>query len=400
MDLEKSLAPVFFDAFENRFRLAGRLVTLTGLHIGAGASGDPMATDLPVVRDGSGQPFVPGSSLKGVVRSAAEGLIRGAFDRPPKDQDPKPPIWSCDVVGHAPCVSDADVKRWRDDFLSTPPQPDEQRLVFEEVWAQSCTVCRLFGSLALASRVRFPDLPLDDVAAPLEVRNGVGIDRDKEQAASGVLYDFEAVPPSTAFDLLVLVDNARDHEIGLLLYLFDELHRGHLALGGKSSRGLGRVSVEWTSLEETQLQRGSPFARLLEDRQLIPAEAPAPELPLPEQGDQDLWRQLAEILDAQETVDISTIGGAMDEHGWTKAALNERLELGDPRNRGYRKDALEQLEQCGRLLRKDKTTWIPKLRADEAESDGADLARRLRPVYQRFVGALDAVWQHALEEVA
>ena len=397
MDLEKSLAPVFLDAFENRFRLAGRLVTRTGLHIGAGASGDPMATDLPVVRDGSGRPFVPGSSLKGVIRSAAEALIRGTFDRPAKGQDP-PPLWSCDVVGHDPCVSDADLKRWRADLLSTPPQPDEQRLVFEEVWAKSCTVCRLFGSLALASRVRFPDLPLDDVAAPLEVRNGVGIDRDKEQAASGVLYDFEAVPPSTTFDLLVLVDNGRDHEIGLLLYLFDELHRGHLALGGKSSRGLGRVSVEWRSLEETRLERGSPFARLLDDRELIPAQAPARDLPLPEQGDQDLWRQLADALDALETVDESSIGAAMETHGWTKAALISGLAL-EGGGRKYRKTALERLRDCGRLVERDGLL-VPKLRAEEAESDGADLARRLRPIYQRFVGALDAVWQHALEEVA
>lgn len=385
--------PVFLDAFENRFRLEGRLVTQTGLHIGAGGSGDPLATDLPVVRDALGRPYIPGSSLKGVMRSAAEALFRSVFPRPSKGA-PKPDFWACDVVGHDPCVTNDDVKGWREAILSRPPTADEQRMVVEEVWRESCTICRLFGSLALASRARFPDLPLAETAPPLEVRNGVGIDRDKEQAADGVLYDFEAVPPSTVFDLLVLVDNARAHEIGLLLYLFDELHRGHLALGGKSSRGLGRMAVEWTSLEETTLAHGSPFAHLLERRQLLPDQIPTPALPLPEVGDTGLWRQMAEALDAHQEVDESTVGAAMEQNSWTKAALIDGLAL-EGGSRKYRRSVLDRLLGCGRLVEKEGAL-VPKVMADEAEADGAALERRLRPVYQKYVGALDKAWNDAV----
>ena len=123
-----------------------------------------------------------------------------------------------------------------------------------DVWSRSCTICRLFGSLALASRVRFPDLPLRGGMPLLEIRNGVGIDRDRELAASGVLYDFEAVPPGTAFDLIVILDNYYDAEAGLILWLFDQLGQGHLALGGKTSRGLGpgRRRVEGYSRDQAQ----------------------------------------------------------------------------------------------------------------------------------------------------
>ncbi len=409
------LKPIFLDKFENKFRLHGKLMTSTGLHIGAGASGDPLATDLPVVRNAVGEPYVPGSSLKGVLRSAAEGLLRGAFERTDKEGNLSQ-LWSCDFVGGVPCVThkrlDAIQKEVnellkKDKNEEKDKNEDEgiseleaKRMEVEEVWKESCTVCRLFGSLALASRVRFPDLPIIEASGPLEIRNGVGIDRDRELAADGVLYDFEAVPPSTVFDLLVLVDNGRDHEIGLLIYLFDELHRGHLALGGKSSRGLGRVAVTWDQLAEITLNQGSPFTHLLKEEQLLPEAAKAPELPLPEAGDRELWRQIAEHLDSLDAVDETTIGDLAQDREWTKADLINDLSL-ECSTRKWRETILERLQSCGRLVEMDGSL-IPKLAADEAEDDSAVMARRLRPVYQRFVGSLEEVWQQALpqQEVA
>lgn len=405
---ENAFRPTFLDKFENKFRLQGKLVTLTGLHIGAGASGDPLATDSPVVRNTVGEPYIPGSSLKGVLRSATEGLLRGAFDRTNKKGDLSE-LWSCDFVGRKPCVSHDRLEGIRQetaDRIKAAKQEgddvselDAKRMEVRDVWKESCTVCRLFGSLALASRVRFPDLPMIEASGPLEVRNGVGIDRDRELAADGVLYDFEAVPPSTVFDLLVLVDNGRDHEIGLIVYLFDELHRGQLALGGKSSRGLGRVAVTWERLEEITLKQGSPFAHLLQERQLLAEEAGLPQLPLPKDGDQELWRQIAESLDSFDAVDESVVKSLAQQNSWTKALLIDRLSLG--KGRKWLEPILERLQTCGRLVERDGML-IPRLVADEAESDSAELTRRLRPVYQRFVGSLDEVWQQALpqQEVA
>ncbi len=383
--------PAFLDVFDRRLHLEGRLITRTGLHIGAGGSGDPLATDLPVVRDAAGQPFVPGSSLKGVVRSAAESLLR-TFPRP--RSEPWPKLWTCNAVGQDPCVDDKRVKKLREDFLPDQPTADDHRLVAEAIWEESCTVCRLFGSLALASRVRFPDLPLAEDAPLLEVRNGVGIDRDKELAADGVLYDFEAVPPGTVFALTVIADNYADFEIGLLLYLFDELHSGNLALGGKSSRGLGQVRIDWQRMDETSLAKGSPFARLLSHRELLKEEEAAPEvvLPVPDGGDTELWRRLAERLDEFDVVDTGAVGKIAKAEGWYKGDVNQRLALGLTHKRKAWNEVLERLTACGRLVDL-KGTLLPAARAG-AEEAAEDVAvdPRLTPIYDRFVGAMDVLW--------
>ncbi len=383
--------PAFLDVFDRRLHLGGRLVTRTGLHIGAGGSGDPLATDLPVVRDAAGQPFVPGSSLKGVVRSAAESLLR-TFPRP--RSEPWPKLWTCNAVGQDPCVDGKRVKKLRQDFLPAQPTADDHRLVVEAIWEESCPICRLFGSLALASRVRFPDLPLAEDAPLLEVRNGVGIDRDKELAADSVLYDFEAVPPGTSFELTVIADNYADFEIGLLLYLFDELHSGHLALGGKSSRGLGQVRVEWQRMEETSLAKGSPFARLLSHRELLEEEEAAPEvvLPLPEGGDAELWRRLAERLDEFDEVDTGAVGRVAADEGWFKGPINERLCLGLTHKRKTWNGVLVRLVECGGLVGQ-LGRLVPAARAG-AEDAAEDVAvdPRLTQIYDRFVGAMDELW--------
>ncbi|MEO1369139.1 MAG: CRISPR-associated RAMP protein Csx7, partial [Acidobacteriota bacterium] len=297
------------DIFERRLRLEGQLITRTGLHIGAGGSGDPIGTDLPVVRDGLGRPMIPGASLKGVMRSAAEALLRH-FPRPRQGTPAAdhPLLWTCDIIGKDPCLDHDRLKELREE-LSDRPKAGDLRSLAEKAWNESCTVCRLFGSSAMAGRVRFPDLLLAPKQASLmEVRNGVGIDRDKGQAAAGVLYDFEAVPPQTRFELTVIADNYDDFEIGLLLYLFDELHRGSLALGGKTTRGLGQVEVRWRHLEETSvnpsLDGANPFANLLR-RECFQEEAGEPaerELPIPGGGEREKWQELALTLDGLESV--------------------------------------------------------------------------------------------------
>ena len=66
-----------FDLLRERIVLTGTLTTRTALHIGGGA-GELEAVDLPVVKTNRGDPFIPGSSLKGVVRSTVEALLRSA----------------------------------------------------------------------------------------------------------------------------------------------------------------------------------------------------------------------------------------------------------------------------------------------------------------------------------
>ena len=59
-----------FDRLDNRYSLTGALIVDRALHVGLGSPlGD---VDMPVMRDRSGKPFVPGSSVRGAIRSVVE----------------------------------------------------------------------------------------------------------------------------------------------------------------------------------------------------------------------------------------------------------------------------------------------------------------------------------------
>jgi CRISPR-associated RAMP protein (TIGR02581 family) len=408
------MTALLFDTFTGRLRLEGRLTTRTALHIGAGGSGDPLGTDLPVVRDGSGRPYIPGSSLKGVLRSAAEALFHGA---PFADRAPRPPLSACRIMAGLPCVTHQFVEEVRKEKEAEnrarmdPTRPaDVSRMVAETVWAESCTICRLFGSLELASRVRFPDLPLaDENLPPLELRNGVGIDRDKGLAADRVLYDFEAVPPGTSFRLTVVLDNPDDADAGLLLYLVHELDQGNLALGGKASRGLGLVQVQWDSIVETRIREENPFAELLSRRDLlkssVPAEAPVEEPAgpkLPATGDPAAWQTLADLIVELKEADRSFLGQKASERGLTKANLNEKLGLGleEKKARKAWDHILDRLLDSGFLVERNGKLIPAALAAAEerkakTEAPPSRPALVLQEIIDRFVGALGQRWEEA-----
>jgi len=142
----------------------------------------------------------------------------------------------------------------------------------KELWENSCTVCRLFGSPWLASRVYFRDAKLRNIEEMLlltEVRDGVGIDRDLGTAKEGIKFDFEVVPKGAAFDIHILVENAEDWEVGLLLLALRAIKQGELPLGGKTTRGLG-----WGSLEELKVEKVSKENLLewLQGQPCVPVE--------------------------------------------------------------------------------------------------------------------------------
>lgn len=204
-----------------------RLTCKSGLHIGAGKSADLAGSDLPVVRDASGRPFVPGSSLRGVLRGGIEAISRSlGLDR---------------AVGHT------------GPRAAVNPQ---ERPSLEEDWGSWDLAERLFGRAALssgersyASRLQISDLVLETDGEPLgiELRDGVAIDRETRTASDSKKFDQEVVPAGTRFRGRVRLKNPADYEIGLLaqgLWMFDQ---GLLLLGGKSSRGLGWVGIETTA---------------------------------------------------------------------------------------------------------------------------------------------------------
>jgi len=215
--------------FENRIVIRAELVAQTGLRIGAGGqSADPTASDLPVMKTSDGQPFIPGSSLRGVLRSHVERIVR-AFEDVDHGRGACSPTNTTEW-----CIKPEDIKALREKLRNEPEK------LAQEVFQKSCRVCRVFGSPWLASRVRVSDLPCTN-GAQAEKRDAVAIDREKETVANK--YDFEAVPVGSKFALEIIAENLNEMERGLLWLGIEELQRGQILLGGFKSRGLGWVKL-------------------------------------------------------------------------------------------------------------------------------------------------------------
>jgi CRISPR-associated RAMP protein (TIGR02581 family) len=230
-----------WDTFASRLEITARLVCRTGVRVGRGGeAAEPTATDLPVMTDDTGLPFLPGSSLRGVLRAHVERLVRSL------EPDPGGGRGACNpVVEQEWCVTGDRIRGWREEQRRARRQegaPEKADARFaQQVWQRSCRVCRVFGSPWLASRVRVADLPCVAGGA-VERRDGVSIDRDKETVANK--YDFEAVPAGTAFRLGLVAENLGQAERGLLWLGLRELQEGRLALGGFKGRGLGQVALD------------------------------------------------------------------------------------------------------------------------------------------------------------
>jgi CRISPR-associated RAMP protein (TIGR02581 family) len=234
-----------FYRFENRTAVTATLVMQTALSVGSRTSFLPAGSDLPVMKTPEGIPYIPGSSLKGVVRAYLERLLR-TMDALGKQVHGER-LWACDPLEESGrCVTSQRKKKLIEDY------PEDAKLT-RQLYTESCTACRLFGSPWLASRVAFQDARLLNAEALLrltEVRDGVGIDRDLGVAKTRIKYDFETVPAGARFGISIVVENAEVWEIGLLMMALETMRNTSLPLGGKTTRGLG-----WGTLSDLRVER-------------------------------------------------------------------------------------------------------------------------------------------------
>ena len=245
-----------FEKLKVRYVLEADLVAKTGLRVGAGKSLDAAATNLPIMRDALGRPFIPGSSVKGVLRSGLESALRGLGSPALRACDPFAALADrSEPVGYDPdrdhllrtCERTTILKRDADGRIDSSRE-------LGWILENTCTVCGLFGSPSLGGRVFVHDLPMVGVAHT-EVRDGVGLDRDLGTAATGAKYDVEVVPPGTRFGMELLLENVDEIQLALVLRCLRMLDEGELLLGGMTSRGLGRVKVDQPKLKRTTARR-------------------------------------------------------------------------------------------------------------------------------------------------
>ena len=93
-----------FDKFINRYIIKGEIVAVTALHIGATEDFHPNGSMNPFFRNAEGLPVIPGSSLKGVLRSFAQQLLSGNNIVISSRK-----LWTC--CESAPCIDEDEIKQ-------------------------------------------------------------------------------------------------------------------------------------------------------------------------------------------------------------------------------------------------------------------------------------------------
>jgi CRISPR-associated protein Csm3 len=254
---------------QTELRLIGKLIldgTLhcdTGLHIGAGkGSLEIGGADNPVVKDAFGRPYIPGSSLRGRIRSLLEQATGLAV--------PSELVYLSKRKGQEVRIHQSD-------------RPDDEIcLLFgrNPGRMEKVTGEQVEGTSASPARLTVYDAPLnlDSITAAMrenlddeltEVKSENAIDRITSQANPRTL---ERVPAGARFQVRMILDILCEEDKALLSTLAQGLRLlEDDTLGGGGSRGSGRVRFSGIRLAwrgRNYYSAGAPETELLADGDL------------------------------------------------------------------------------------------------------------------------------------
>lgn len=206
-----------FEKLEQRCILQGSITALTDIHIGAGkGSGHEIGDiDLPILKDSFGRAYIPGSSIKGKVRTEAERIER--------------------EIGGDVC---------------TPPDVKRMCGTIKSKLDDLCICCRVFGTagdnISSASKVRFRDSYPTEKVEQTDVRTGIAMNRSTASVRERALYSVESIPAGTQFEFELVTENLSEEESTLLRASIKSVEDS--AIGGGSSRGFGKVKFQFSKL--------------------------------------------------------------------------------------------------------------------------------------------------------
>lgn len=221
--------------------LDGPILIKSGL---ANISGPDMAF-VTVFRNGREEFYLPGSSLKGILRSHAERIVR-TFNSDA----------ACDPFGKEDdmsCSASFTKRKDREFDLNMP-----------KVYKDACLTCKLFGSLWFAGRLATSDAyAIGELPKP-QRRDGVGIDRFTGGASRWAKFELEVITEGI-FNTRLYLRNFELWQLALVGFLLQDLRDGLIRIGTGKSRGLGKVSGE---VQQVRLDFLGPRAPKISDGHL------------------------------------------------------------------------------------------------------------------------------------
>ncbi|RZB29451.1 MAG: hypothetical protein AEth_01086 [Candidatus Argoarchaeum ethanivorans] len=232
-----------FEKLETITEIEVQYTTRSCLVIHVGKSAGYSIVDQPIIKIG-GVPVIPGSSIKGALRSTTESIMSES---------------GIDV-----CIPEASIPKTvkqrgrKDDYakeLKRLPPCDYSR-------GNVCPACDLFGAASLSGRAMFLDARPESEIVPIK-RTHVAIRRDTNAQSEGSLMELEAVDEGAVFLGTIRIVNAENWQIGAILRSLEVLKL--MGLGAKKTAGYGEIDTQVKKITQNTFENGE---RAPEDKTL------------------------------------------------------------------------------------------------------------------------------------
>lgn len=254
-----------------------KLMTIDPLLVKSGlttVSGPDMAFVL-TYRNGHAEPYLPGSSLKGVIRSHAERIARTL-----KSPSACEPFWNDDIENEIGSNPERAETIWCGERFRRREKSFKETITNATAYKESCPACRFFGSTYFAGRFSVSDAYLVEESRGRrpQQRDGVGIDRFTGGASKRAKFELEVLADVT-FKCSLHIRNFEVWQLGWLAYVIQDFKDSFIQIGSGKSRGLGRVqgtvesvTISYVVANSNQLRDSNGYARLRGIGSLAPDE--------------------------------------------------------------------------------------------------------------------------------
>ena len=211
-----------------------------------------------VVREG-GRLYLPGSSLKGVLRQRAEYIANlvneaGLGACHPFDPALDKPTGDTDAYRRLGCGHRFNIRRRAE-------EAGRHTLAMPQRYRDACPACQLFGHTFHAGHLRLTDFMVVGEGNTRQVPH-TALDRitnsvasrskDKGDKGSGQLFTHEYVTNSS-FSGELVINNFSLWQLGWLGYLLRDLQDGLIRIGHKRTSGAGQTEIEAAAVHLRQI---------------------------------------------------------------------------------------------------------------------------------------------------
>ena len=248
---------VDLDIIKTRLLIKGIIKTTSQMHIGIGADDTSFTPESGIlltnlIKGNTSYliPYIPRSTIKGILRSEAEKIARSytKFDSSIKVKCNNYPKSFCRV---------------------------EQKNEYDQEinYIEPCLICRIFGGEDLASHIIFSDgLPNEETLKNFQTKliPGIAIDRKKQVSADGSLFFIETLQPGAEFEFEMIINNiskeTKPLEFKILRFLFKMVKCGFVSIGGHKSTGMGKFQLINTKIKELKMKDDFLFPNQVKDQ--------------------------------------------------------------------------------------------------------------------------------------